>query len=290
MQTEFSSNTHLLEYLCDKPEISTKSYDQEKCLDNLDSATISNTKKTETRISNFLNSSQNQNTSSIDSCKPTVQSKKSSSSKLSSIHKRVKEEQETKSNVQEKYSITSSNNKRTETTRSRLLNACKSQNASCSESDKPKSKKNESNSSRTVQKNEKEKQDEKSQIHAPSAKKETDTSKRNENIRKYNETYDKKREGGEDKLENCDRNRRQYGSSSDRHSKDDRKEPEKKKELEDARDKNNRHSEKHEGKDVKFTLFGKCRHLQKLYSVRGLERSELGGSHGCPGRLWDRFL
>jgi len=27
-----------------------------------------------------------------------------------------------------------------------------------------------------------------------------------------------------------------------------------------------------------------------LYSVRGLERSELGGSHVCPGRLWDRFL
>jgi len=27
-----------------------------------------------------------------------------------------------------------------------------------------------------------------------------------------------------------------------------------------------------------------------LYSVRGLERSELGGSHGFPGRLWDRFL
>jgi len=27
-----------------------------------------------------------------------------------------------------------------------------------------------------------------------------------------------------------------------------------------------------------------------LYSVRGLERSELGGSHGCPGRLWDGFL
>jgi len=27
----------------------------------------------------------------------------------------------------------------------------------------------------------------------------------------------------------------------------------------------------------------------QLYSVRGLERSELGGSHGCPGRLWDRF-
>gem|GEM_PF-4432070 len=27
-----------------------------------------------------------------------------------------------------------------------------------------------------------------------------------------------------------------------------------------------------------------------LYSVRGLERSGLGGSHGCPGRLWDRFL
>jgi len=25
-------------------------------------------------------------------------------------------------------------------------------------------------------------------------------------------------------------------------------------------------------------------------SVRGLERSELGGSHGCPGRIWDRFL
>jgi len=29
---------------------------------------------------------------------------------------------------------------------------------------------------------------------------------------------------------------------------------------------------------------------KQLYSVRGLERSELGGSHGCPGRLWDRFL
>jgi len=27
-----------------------------------------------------------------------------------------------------------------------------------------------------------------------------------------------------------------------------------------------------------------------LYSVRGWERSELGGSHGCLGRLWDRFL
>jgi len=27
-----------------------------------------------------------------------------------------------------------------------------------------------------------------------------------------------------------------------------------------------------------------------VYSVRGLERSELGGSHGCPGRLWDRIL
>jgi len=32
---------------------------------------------------------------------------------------------------------------------------------------------------------------------------------------------------------------------------------------------------------------GWCMHL---YSVRGLERSELGGSHGCPGRLWERFL
>jgi len=31
-------------------------------------------------------------------------------------------------------------------------------------------------------------------------------------------------------------------------------------------------------------------HIGKLYSVRGLERSELGGSHGCPGRLWVRFL
>jgi len=28
----------------------------------------------------------------------------------------------------------------------------------------------------------------------------------------------------------------------------------------------------------------------RVYSVRGLEWSELGGSHGCPGRLWDRFL
>jgi len=27
-----------------------------------------------------------------------------------------------------------------------------------------------------------------------------------------------------------------------------------------------------------------------LNSVRGSVRSELGGSHGCPGRLWDRFL
>jgi len=27
-----------------------------------------------------------------------------------------------------------------------------------------------------------------------------------------------------------------------------------------------------------------------VYSVRSLERSEWGGSHGCPGRLWDRFL
>jgi len=27
-----------------------------------------------------------------------------------------------------------------------------------------------------------------------------------------------------------------------------------------------------------------------LYPVRGLDRSELGGSHGCPRRLWDRFL
>jgi len=27
-----------------------------------------------------------------------------------------------------------------------------------------------------------------------------------------------------------------------------------------------------------------------VYSVRGLEWSELGGSHGCPGRLWDQFL
>jgi len=26
-----------------------------------------------------------------------------------------------------------------------------------------------------------------------------------------------------------------------------------------------------------------------LYSVRGLERSELDGSHGCPGSFWDRF-
>jgi len=32
------------------------------------------------------------------------------------------------------------------------------------------------------------------------------------------------------------------------------------------------------------------KYLSKLlYSVRGLERSELGRFHGCPGRLWDRF-
>jgi len=32
------------------------------------------------------------------------------------------------------------------------------------------------------------------------------------------------------------------------------------------------------------------RSYKVVYSVRGLERSELGGSHGCPGRLWDRVL
>jgi len=37
-------------------------------------------------------------------------------------------------------------------------------------------------------------------------------------------------------------------------------------------------------------LFFKCYYYQRLYSVQGLERSELGVSHGCPGRLWDRFL
>jgi len=26
-----------------------------------------------------------------------------------------------------------------------------------------------------------------------------------------------------------------------------------------------------------------------VYSVQGLERSELGGFHGCPGRLWTDF-
>jgi len=34
-----------------------------------------------------------------------------------------------------------------------------------------------------------------------------------------------------------------------------------------------------------FIYFHSC-----LYSVRGLERSELGGSHGCPaGRIWDFY-
>jgi|GEM_PF-6342663 len=37
-------------------------------------------------------------------------------------------------------------------------------------------------------------------------------------------------------------------------------------------------------------LDGKAVSPKFLYSVRGLERSELGGSHGWPGRLWDRFL
>jgi len=32
------------------------------------------------------------------------------------------------------------------------------------------------------------------------------------------------------------------------------------------------------------------RPIEALYSVRGSEWSGLGGSHGCPGRLWDRFL
>jgi len=30
--------------------------------------------------------------------------------------------------------------------------------------------------------------------------------------------------------------------------------------------------------------------LVHLYPVRGSEWSGLGGSHGCPGRIWDRFL
>jgi len=34
----------------------------------------------------------------------------------------------------------------------------------------------------------------------------------------------------------------------------------------------------------------KIQKKQDIYSVRGLEQSELGGSHGFPGRLWDRFL
>jgi len=34
----------------------------------------------------------------------------------------------------------------------------------------------------------------------------------------------------------------------------------------------------------------RSRYTVYSYSVRCLERSELGGSHGCPGRLWDRFL
>jgi len=32
------------------------------------------------------------------------------------------------------------------------------------------------------------------------------------------------------------------------------------------------------------------KYFMLLYSVRGLERTELGGSHGCPGRLWYQFL
>jgi len=32
------------------------------------------------------------------------------------------------------------------------------------------------------------------------------------------------------------------------------------------------------------------RHLRIYSVIRGLERSELGGSHGSPGHLWDRFL
>jgi len=33
-----------------------------------------------------------------------------------------------------------------------------------------------------------------------------------------------------------------------------------------------------------------CDHPTIVYSVRGLEWSELGGSHGCQGRLWGRLL
>jgi len=44
-------------------------------------------------------------------------------------------------------------------------------------------------------------------------------------------------------------------------------------------------------KDIVLVMAEKLpSNLTEIYSVRGLERSELGGSHGCPGRLWDRFL
>jgi len=44
---------------------------------------------------------------------------------------------------------------------------------------------------------------------------------------------------------------------------------------------------------VRLLAFTSEMHLHRtnrIYSVRGLERSELVGSHGCPGRLWERFL
>jgi len=59
----------------------------------------------------------------------------------------------------------------------------------------------------------------------------------------------------------------------------------------------------HSNQEVRFSSAVKCKKGQYdnislwsllssylVYSVRGLERSELGGSRGCPGRLWDRFL
>jgi len=46
----------------------------------------------------------------------------------------------------------------------------------------------------------------------------------------------------------------------------------------------------HFNQEVRFNSAVKCEGPEVLYSVRGLERSELGGSHGCPGRLWDRVL
>jgi len=54
------------------------------------------------------------------------------------------------------------------------------------------------------------------------------------------------------------------------------------------------HQESHDSpgldKQINEWIVNHSKVYKCVYSVRGLERSELNRSHGCPGRLWDRFL